>query len=128
MSLHDFSSMTPDDICVFLREEFSSLVEDVIETFRQNRIDGIAFIELNNECHRELCPILGDCMKIKKIVQTCVERISSPLTPKSCTLNSSSMSKGQTPCSSLCSSNTVTVCMIINFFIFNVYIFNNVQH
>ena len=125
MSLHNFSSMTPDDICVFWREELPSLDEYVIETFRQS---GIAFIELNDEYLRELCPVLGDHMKIKKIVQTCVQSISSPSTPKSCALNSSSMSKGQTPCSSLCSGDTVPVRMIINFFIFNVYIFNNVQH
>ena len=120
--------MTSDEICVFMREELPSLDEDVIETFRQNKINGIAFIELNDKYIRELCPVLGDNMKIKKIVQTCVEPISSPSTPKSCTLNSSSLSKGQTPSSSLCSGDTVPVCMIINFFIFNVYIFNNVQH
>ena len=68
MNLHDFSIMTPDDICVFLREELPSLDEDIIETFRQNKIDRIAFIELNDEYLRELCPILGDRMKIKKIV------------------------------------------------------------
>ena len=44
MSLHDFSTMTSDDICVFFREELPSLDEDVIETFKQNRIGGIAFI------------------------------------------------------------------------------------
>ena len=72
-----------------MREELPSLDEDDIKTFRQNKIDGIAFIELNDEYLRELCPVPGDRMKIKKIVQTFVEPISSLSTPKSCTLNSS---------------------------------------
>ena len=50
-------------ICVFLREELPSLDEDVIETFRQNKIDGIAFIEPNDEYLREVCPVLSDRMK-----------------------------------------------------------------
>ena len=65
---------------------------------------------------------------MKKIVQTCIGSISFPSIPRSCTLNSSNMSKGQTPYCSLCSDDTVLVCVTINFLTFSVSIFTSVQH
>ena len=115
MCLQDFNSMTTDDIC----EERVAIIRwrCYVGNFKQNKIDGIAFIELNDEYLWELYPghVLGDHMKIKKTVQTCIGSISFPSIPRSCTLNSSNISKRQTPYSSLCSDDTVLVCVTINF-------------
>ena len=77
---------------IFVRKELPSLDEDVIGNFKQDKIDGIAFMELDGDYLWELHPVLGDHMKIKKLVRTSVEFTSFPSIPRSCTLNSSSMS------------------------------------
>lgn len=40
---------------------------------KKNKIDGSVFIELNDKYLRELCPLLGSCIKIHKLVQMSTE-------------------------------------------------------
>ena len=65
--------MSVDDVCVFLEDKLPNLDKEVVEAFKKNKIDGTAFIELNDEYLRELCEVLDDRIKIKKLVQSSVE-------------------------------------------------------
>ncbi len=66
-----------EDLCQFLELELPSLDEDVIESMRRHKIDGVTFLQLNEEYLRELAPLLGDRMKLKRIITAGFEAISS---------------------------------------------------
>ena len=66
-----------EDLCQFLELELPSLDKDVIESMRRHKIDGVTFLQLNEEYLRELAPLLSDRMKLKRIVTAGFEAISS---------------------------------------------------
>ena len=49
-----------EDLCQFLELELPSLDEDLIESMRRHKIDGVTLLKLNEEYLRELAPLLGD--------------------------------------------------------------------
>lgn len=102
MSIVFSTNMTCEDVCSYLREHILSLDEDIIESFLNNRIDGVAFAELNDDYLKELCPILGDRMKLRNLVQSCVEPTSTPSTPRN-------VSTSHSAHSSVASGDTVKV-------------------
>lgn len=57
-----------EEVCQYLNESISDIDETVVESFRKHKIDGLTFIQLNEEYLRELAPLLGDRIKIKKLV------------------------------------------------------------
>ena len=63
-----------EDLCLFLELEIPTLDE---ENIRKHNIDGATFLQLNEEYLKELAPLLGDRMKLKKIIVAGVEAISS---------------------------------------------------
>ena len=97
--------MSVDDVCNFLEDKLPNFNKEVVEAFKKNKIDGTAFIELNDEYLRELCGVLGDRIKIKKLVQRSVEPISLQSSPI-CTPTISS--RPSTPASFEASTSTIT--------------------
>ena len=71
-----------------------------------NTLESYALSFVIDEYLRELCPLLCACMKIKKLVQSCVEPISRPSTP-SCI--ASSITNAHSTCSSSLSSDNLIV-------------------
>ena len=61
------SSFTPEEVSAFMRTENPALSEDVLSAIVSHKIDG-AFLELTEEYLREVAPILGDRIKLKKII------------------------------------------------------------
>ena len=61
-------NFTVEEVCQYLNESISDIDETVVESFRKHKIDGLTFIQLNEEYLRELAPLLGDRIKIKKLV------------------------------------------------------------
>lgn len=95
-----------DDVVEYLKTELLDLDEDVLENFWKNKIDGSVFIELNNEYLKDLCPILGSFIKIRKLVQISTEPHSVlpnpvpplvPSTPDSCSSDPRSLKVATTP-------------------------------
>ena len=62
------SSFTPEEVSAFMRTENPALSEDVLSAIVSHKIDGEAFLELTEEYLREVAPILGDRIKLKKII------------------------------------------------------------
>ena len=44
-----FEKYSPDDVCVFLREQVSTLCENILQSIVPKKIDGQVFVETNDE-------------------------------------------------------------------------------
>ena len=46
----------------------NSLSRNVLDLILEHKIDGEVFLELNDDYLREICPLVGDRLKIKKVI------------------------------------------------------------
>ena len=76
MALQDKSI---DELCDYLSTEITDISEDVLSNFRMHKIDGNLFLQLNEEYLREIAPLVGDRMKLKKVLSVALEPF--PATP-----------------------------------------------
>ena len=58
----------PKRFCAYLKEQSPLISEGILERFVEHKIDGEVFLELNDEYLREIAPLLGDRLKLKKII------------------------------------------------------------
>ena len=55
-------------ICSFLRENVPSLSEEIFQAILDHKIDGEIFVSLTDDHLREIAPLLGDRLKIKRLL------------------------------------------------------------
>ena len=70
-----FEEFSPTDICLYLRENIPSLSEDIFQAVLDHKIDGEVFLNLNDEYLREIAPLLGDRLKIKRILAASLSNV-----------------------------------------------------
>ena len=63
-----FDKCSPQEVCSFLLQEVPGLDEEVLETFQRHKISGAVFLDVTDEYLRELVPLLGDRIRVKKAV------------------------------------------------------------
>ena len=63
-----FEEFVPSQLSAILKVELPSLSVDVITRFEDSRIDGEAFLSIDDDCLREIAPLLGDRLKLKKLL------------------------------------------------------------
>ena len=63
-----FGQYTAEEVCDFLKERVPSLSRNVLDLILEHKIDGEVFLELNDDYLREICPLVGDRLKIKKVI------------------------------------------------------------
>lgn len=96
-----FDQFSPAEVCTYVRKIAPTLEKSVFEKLVEHKIDGETFLVLNDEYLREISPLLGDRLKIKRIITsllsscegtqnyhrrptpTCFSDPSSPLTSSS---------------------------------------------
>ena len=61
-------SLSPEEVCAYLKEQIPFISEGILERFVDHKIDGEVFLQLNDENLREIAPLLGDRLKLKKII------------------------------------------------------------
>lgn len=59
-----------NELCDFLKQELSV---EVSESFFMHKIDGETFLQLNDEYLKELVPLLGNRLKVKRILTDALE-------------------------------------------------------
>ena len=64
----NIESLSPEEVCAYLKEQSPLISEGILERFVEHKIDGEVFLELNDEYLREIAPLLGDRLKLKKII------------------------------------------------------------
>ena len=82
---NDISIMSKEELASYLEQE--GLDSDVIETLRSNKISGSSFLELSLEDLKELFPIVGDRIAVKKLQ----EKFKGPVKADSIAYSSKSM-------------------------------------
>ena len=73
--------MSVDQLCDYLAKHLVD-IKDVLENIRIHKIDGAAFLQLNEEYLREVAPLLGDRIKLKSVVSNAHEPPSPVATPE----------------------------------------------
>ena len=81
---NDISIMSKEELAYLEQEGLDS---DVIETLRSNKISGSSFLELSLEDLKELFPIVGDRIAVKKLQ----EKFKGPVKADSIACSSKSM-------------------------------------
>ena len=65
-----FESLPTEELCAYLKQQIPLILEEIITAFKEHKIDGSAFVELNDEYLREVAPLLGDRLKIKRLINS----------------------------------------------------------
>ena len=72
-----FEVFSADKVCVFLKEQVPSLSDSIFHSIKENKIDGEVFLALNDKYLREIAPLIGDRLKIKRAINTALSAVSS---------------------------------------------------
>ena len=61
----------------FSRKRDPIISEDILKKIVEYKIDGEAFLSLNDEYLREIAPLLGDQLKIKRVLTATFAKVST---------------------------------------------------
>lgn len=67
---------SPQQVCEFLQNEIPTLSGDILEKVIAHKIDCEVFLEIDDEYLREIAPLVGDRIKIKRAIRTAVNLTS----------------------------------------------------
>jgi hypothetical protein len=73
-----FEGLSPTTLRLRLREEIPSLSESILDKILEHKIDGEVFLSLNDENLREIAPLLGERLKIKRLISEAVVKLDTP--------------------------------------------------
>lgn len=59
-------NLTVEQLCEYLGEE--DVDEAILISIKKHKIDGLLFVQLNNEYLRDIAPLLGDRLRLKNII------------------------------------------------------------
>ena len=69
-------------MCTYLEQEIPTLSQEVLMKLQEHQIDGQVFMGLNDEYLREVAPLLGDRMKLKRVINDLATKFSVSKTDK----------------------------------------------
>lgn len=72
----EFSSFSPEEVSSFLKKEVPGISRSILESLSTQKIDGEVFLELDDEYLREIAPLVGDRLKLKKAIKTATSIVS----------------------------------------------------
>ena len=99
-----------DELCDFIKDSIPDIKCDVLENFKRHKVNGEIFAQLDEEYLRELAPLLGDRVRLKKIISAAFEPASVTQTPESTPVTSPPTQYSPTP--SVHSSQTYEVMLL----------------
>lgn len=77
-SIEQYSS---DEVCALVSESLPKLDGEAFDNIIRHKIDGEIFLALNDEYLRELVPLLGDRLKIRKLINQLINEQPSTVSP-----------------------------------------------
>ena len=78
-----FVNFTSTKVSSFLREKCPEVSESVLESISDHKIDGDAFLQLDYQGLKEIAPLLGDRLKIKRVMKSILDEMT-PVTVSWC--------------------------------------------
>lgn len=79
-----FEDLSPEKLCVFIKNEIPKLSEEILTKILEHKIDGETFLCMNEEHLREIAPLLGDRLKLRRVLTVTLADVSL----NSCTCSS----------------------------------------
>ena len=64
----EFERFSPEEVRKYVLEKIPQIDANVLDKIVEHKIDGETFLVLNEEYLREVAPLLGDRLKIKKLI------------------------------------------------------------
>ena len=71
----EFEALSPGAVRRYLKER--SVSDDVLEKILEHKIDGEVFLSLNDEHLREIAPLLGDRLKMKRVISETIAKFTN---------------------------------------------------
>lgn len=68
--------LSSSELCDQLKKQIPSLSETILHQIEENKIDGEVFFSLDDESLRELAPLIGDRLKLRKLITSARETVS----------------------------------------------------
>ena len=68
LSMAEFERFSPEEVRKYVLEKIPQIDANVLDKIVEHKIDGETFLVLNEEYLREVAPLLGDRLKIKKLI------------------------------------------------------------
>ena len=75
-----FEDLAPEKLCLFLQQEIPTLSEEIFAKIVEHKIDGEVFLSLNDEYLREIAPLLGDRLKLRRVLAATLAEASVSFT------------------------------------------------
>ena len=60
-------AFTPEQLQIFIENEIPNISKDVLAKIAEHKIDGDLFLTLTDDYLREVAPLLGDLLRIKRL-------------------------------------------------------------
>jgi len=64
----EFVRFSPEEVSQFVHKHLPQVEDSVLENIINHKIDGEVFMSLSEEYLREVAPLLGDRLKIKRLI------------------------------------------------------------
>jgi len=64
----EFERFSPEEVSQFVQKHLPQVEDSVLENIINHKIDGEVFMSLSEEYLREVAPLLGDRLKIKRLI------------------------------------------------------------
>ena len=87
-----------EELCSYLQDEIC-VDDEVLSNLKKHKIDGETFLQLNEEYLREVAPLLGDRIKLKRVITSALEPslCETPCTSTATTPRQVSSISGESP-------------------------------
>ena len=73
----NFQALTCESVCAYLKENIPNLSDGVVEKVKEHKIDGEVFLALDDDYLREIAPLLGDRLKMKRVIADAISANSA---------------------------------------------------
>ena len=73
----NFEALTYELVCAYLKENIPNLSDGVVEKVKEHKIDGEVFLALDDDYLREIAPLLGDRLKMKRVITDAISANST---------------------------------------------------
>lgn len=69
-----FDKFSPEQVVIFLKDNIPTISKDILKRIVDHKIDGDVLLALDDSTMREIAPLLGDRVKIKKVLNVALSR------------------------------------------------------
>ena len=81
-----FKGFSPDQVSEYLKEQVPTVSGDILDNIIDQKIDGEVLLALDDASMKEIAPLLGDRVKIKRVIKCVLSKTPSYSIPSKVSL------------------------------------------